>query len=114
MSPNRYLQEANSRRPQTQKDIPAQLLTSTKPLKASLVIASFGSAKGLVAPVFDIQVAIDPSVAVPTYEKPLRYGKLPEIQHIFRADPRSPPVIISLVFALAVVATVPALLIGVS
>lgn len=48
------------------------------------------------------------------YEKPLRYGKREEIHHIFKDDPQSPPKVISLVFTLAVVAMVPALLIGVS
>lgn len=44
-------------------------------------------------------------------EKPLRHGAEKEINHIFRDDPRSPPKVISLVFAAAVAATVPALLI---
>jgi len=43
----------------------------------------------------------------------VRYGKQPEIKHTFRADPKSPPKVISLVFVLAVLATVPALFIGV-
>ena len=55
----------------------------------------------------------DPAVAAPTYEAPLRYGKKEEIHHIFRADPQSPPKAISLVFVLAVLATVPALFLGV-
>ena len=89
-----------------------QLLLSPKPVKASIVIGSFGSAQALLAPVFDVEFKPDPSAAPPTYEQPLRYGKLPEIHHIFRADPRSPPKIVSLVFVLAVAATVPALLVG--
>ncbi|KAI0126560.1 Oligosaccharyltransferase subunit Ribophorin II-domain-containing protein [Xylariales sp. AK1849] len=93
-------------------DLPVQLLTSTKPLKASLIIASFGSSEGYNKPVFDVEIKLDPAATQPTYEKPLRYGKLEEIHHIFRSDPKSPPKIISLVFALAVVATVPALFIG--
>jgi oligosaccharyltransferase complex subunit delta (ribophorin II) len=47
-------------------------------------------------------------LAVP--EKPLRYAADEEIHHIFRDDPRSPPKIISLVFAAAVVAALPVLL----
>jgi oligosaccharyltransferase complex subunit delta (ribophorin II) len=43
-------------------------------------------------------------------EKPLRYAVEKEIHHIFREDPRSPPKIISLVFAAAVVASLPVLL----
>ena len=90
-----------------------QLLNSAKPLQASIVIGSFGSTKGLNTKVFDIEVKIDPNSAPARPEKPLRYGKLPEIRHTFRPDPKSPPKIISLFFVLAVLATLPALFIGV-
>jgi oligosaccharyltransferase complex subunit delta (ribophorin II) len=40
----------------------------------------------------------------------MRYGKLEEIHHIFRADPQSPPKIITIFFTAAVLATVPILL----
>lgn len=40
----------------------------------------------------------------------MRYGKLEEINHIFRTDPKSGPRIISIVFTFAVIATVPILL----
>jgi oligosaccharyltransferase complex subunit delta (ribophorin II) len=79
-----------------------------------LVIASFGSSEGYNKPVFDVELKLDPNASPPTYEKPLRYGKLEDIHHIFRADPKSPPKVISLVFSLAVVASVPLLFIGVS
>ncbi|KAK3942111.1 peptidase family M28-domain-containing protein [Diplogelasinospora grovesii] len=95
-----------------QKDIPVQLLVSEKPLKASIVIGSFGSAKGLDVQAFDLDIKTDPAAPPPSYEKPMRYGKRPEIHHIFRPDPKSPPKVISLVFVLAVIATVPALFIG--
>lgn len=98
---------------QSHKDLPVQLLVATKPLKASVVLASFGSAQGLNAPVFEVKIETDPAAPPPAYEKPLRYGKQPEIHHIFRPDPKSPPKVISLFFALAVAATLPALLIGV-
>jgi len=91
-----------------------QLLLATKPLQASVVIASFGSAQGLNTHLFDLAVQLDPNAPAPAYEKPVRYSKQPEIHHIFKADPKSPPRIISLVFALAVLATVPALFLGVS
>ncbi|KAM0255086.1 hypothetical protein ACHAQJ_006087 [Trichoderma viride] len=96
----------------SQKDLPSQLLLSQEPLKASLVLGSFGSSQGLVSPVFDFTVKLDPSATTPSFEKPLRYGKLAEIHHIFRADPKNPPKIVSITFALAVLATVPALFIG--
>ncbi|KAI1097581.1 Oligosaccharyltransferase subunit Ribophorin II-domain-containing protein [Jackrogersella minutella] len=95
-----------------QSELPIQLAITTGPLKASLVIASFGSAEGFQKDVFDVEVVRDPVAAPVAYEKPLRYGKLPEIHHIFRSDPQSPPKVVSLVFALAVVATVPALFIS--
>lgn len=59
---------------------------------------------------FDLEVKTDPNVPLPKYEKPLRYGKLAEIHHIFKADPKSGPKVISLFFVLAVLATVPVLL----
>jgi oligosaccharyltransferase complex subunit delta (ribophorin II) len=80
---------------------------------ASLVLGSFGSSKGSVTHVFDFTVKLDTSATTPSSEKPLRYGKLAEIHHIFRADPTNPPKIVSIVFSLAVLATVPALFIGV-
>ena len=95
---------------QSQKDLPIQLLTSSKPLRATLVLASFGSAQAFSNHVFDLALSLDTSKPIPAYEKPLRYGKLPEINHIFRADPQSGPKIFSLVFAAAVLATVPVLL----
>ncbi|KAK3693739.1 Dolichyl-diphosphooligosaccharide--protein glycosyltransferase subunit Swp1 [Podospora appendiculata] len=96
----------------SQKDIPVQLLLSAQPLRASVVIASFGATQGLNTPVFDVQINKDPNAAPPTYEKPLRYGKQPDIHHIFRDGPKSPPKVVSLFFVLAVLATVPALFIG--
>ncbi|KAI2630359.1 Oligosaccharyltransferase subunit Ribophorin II-domain-containing protein [Hypomontagnella submonticulosa] len=93
-------------------DLPVQLAIATSPLRASLVIASFGSSEGFKKDVFDVQVTRDPGAKPIVYEKPLRYGKREEIHHIFRADPKSPPKIISFVFVLAVVATLPALFIG--
>ncbi|KAF3021478.1 hypothetical protein E8E14_010432 [Neopestalotiopsis sp. 37M] len=95
-----------------QSELPVQLLTSSKPLKASLLLASFGSSEGYNKPVFDVEIKLDPNATPPTYEKPMRYGKLEEIHHIFRSDPQSPPKVISLVFALAVLATIPALFLG--
>jgi oligosaccharyltransferase complex subunit delta (ribophorin II) len=78
------------------------------------VLASFGSAQGLDSLLFDLELNLDPNAAAPAYEKPVRYGKQPEIHHVFRADPKNPPKIISLFFALAVAAAVPALFVVVS
>ncbi|KAJ1327688.1 oligosaccharyltransferase complex subunit delta (ribophorin II) [Microdochium nivale] len=95
-----------------QTELPIQHLTSSEPLTASVVIASFGSSDGYNSAVFDVTVKHDPTTKVAKYEKPMRYGKLAEIHHIFRADPTSPPKIISLVFVFAVLATIPAVLIS--
>ncbi|OAG45394.1 hypothetical protein AYO21_00028 [Fonsecaea monophora] len=96
----------------TQKDLPVQFLTSsnnTSGLSASIVIASFSTTPGYNSPAFTLQVKTDPNTPAPPAERPLRYGKLPEIHHIFRSDPVSPPKIISLVFLAAVVGTLPLL-----
>lgn len=95
---------------QAHKDIPSQLLSTSKPLTASIVIASFGKPTPYNKPAFDLSIEIDPNSPPPTQEKPLRYGKLPEIHHTFRSDPKSPPKIITLVFTAAVVVTLPVLL----
>jgi oligosaccharyltransferase complex subunit delta (ribophorin II) len=98
------------RLPKTQNDLPFQLLYSGESLQATLLLASFGASKPYSSHIFDLEVKHDPNLPKPKYEKPLRYGKLEEIHHIFRADPKSGPMIISVFFALAVLATVPVLL----
>ncbi|GJC88342.1 dolichyl-diphosphooligosaccharide--protein glycosyltransferase subunit 2 [Colletotrichum liriopes] len=103
----------SSRTPvESQKDLPIQLLLATEPLKASIVIGSFGASKALETTLFDVAVKRDASAAVPTYEAPIRYGKQPEIHHIFKEGDKSPPKVISLAFVIAVLATIPVLLIG--
>ncbi|MCJ1258983.1 hypothetical protein MMC24_006817 [Lignoscripta atroalba] len=95
----------------THKDIPGQLLASTNSLSASLVIASFGTSKPYNARAFDLKIKADSGFPIATPEKPLRYAKLPEIHHTFKADPKSPPKIISIVFTAVVITAVPVLLI---
>ncbi|KAF1350093.1 Oligosaccharyltransferase subunit Ribophorin II-domain-containing protein [Delphinella strobiligena] len=94
----------------TQKDLPVQLLTAGLPLEAKIVIASFGSSTAYYKKAFEINVGLDPNAPIAVPEAPTRYGKLAEIHHIFRADPQSPPKIVSTVFALAIAATFPVLL----
>ena len=80
------------------------------------MVASFGAdAKGYASssPAFKIDVQPDPNSPLPKVEETIRYGKRPEIHHIFRADPKSPPVIISLFFTVAVLATLPGLIVAV-
>lgn len=59
---------------------------------------------------FDLQVARDENVPLTIPKAPLRYAAESEIHHIFRSDPKSPPKIITLVFAAAVAAALPVLL----
>ncbi|TKX18439.1 putative oligosaccharyltransferase subunit Ribophorin II [Elsinoe australis] len=92
------------------KDLPHQFVTSSAPLTAKVTIASFGSSKPFNARVFPLKISRDSAAPLTIPAAPLRYGKLPEIHHIFRADPKSPPMIVSGFFALAVVATLPVLL----
>ena len=94
---------------QAQRDLPTQLLTAGLPLEAKLTIASFGSSTAYYKKVFEVIVALDPSAPVTAPEPPVRYGRLAEIHHIFRADPKSPPKVISAVFTLAIAATLPIL-----
>jgi oligosaccharyltransferase complex subunit delta (ribophorin II) len=96
----------------TQKDLPSQLLLAQSPLRASLIIGSFGVSKPAIVPVFEVDVKRDPNVVV-DYTPPLRYGKLAEIHHQFKPDPQNPPKVVSLVFAGAVLAALPALFITV-
>lgn len=96
----------------SQKDIPTQLLVSPGPLEASLIIASFGSSKAYKSKAFDLSIKLDTTSPQPSQEKPLRYGRLPEIHHIFKSDPTSPPKIITLVFVAAVLVALPALLVS--
>ncbi|MCJ1453413.1 hypothetical protein MMC28_003760 [Mycoblastus sanguinarius] len=92
------------------KDIPTQLLSSSGPLDASLIVASFGTTKPYNSHAFDLSIELDPSSPPPAQEKPLRYGKLPEIHHKFKSGPKSPPMIITMVFVLAVIISLPLLL----
>lgn len=95
---------------QTQKELPTQFLKSQSKVSASLVIASFGSSTGYKSEAFSLNVISDKGVSASTAEKPLRYGKLPEIHHIFRADQKSPNVLISTIFTLGAIAALPILL----
>ncbi|RKF64335.1 Uncharacterized protein OnM2_019016 [Erysiphe neolycopersici] len=89
----------------TQKNFPIQLNVSSQPLRATLLLASFGSSRAFSNHVFNLDVKLDSQAITATnsrYEKPLRYGKREEIHHIFKPDPRSGPIIISVIFAIAV------------
>ncbi|KFY34255.1 hypothetical protein V495_08189 [Pseudogymnoascus sp. VKM F-4514 (FW-929)] len=89
--------------------LPSALLSSPS-LSASLVLGSFGSAPASTTTLFNIALSAEEVEAAKQVAKPVRYGKLPEIHHIFGAEPGSPPRVISVFFALAVLATLPVVL----
>jgi oligosaccharyltransferase complex subunit delta (ribophorin II) len=93
---------------QTQKDIPSALLTNNT-LSASLILASSGTSQGYNHLAFYLTPNSDPDTPFPKPESPLRYGKLEEIHHVFRDDPKSPNILISVVFLGGVLATIPIL-----
>lgn len=99
---------------QVQKDLPTQLLTSSGLLSASLIIASFGSSRPYHSHAFDLSLKLDPNSPTPSQESPLRYGRLPELHHTFKSEPKSPSKIITLIFTAAVVMAFPLLAVVVS
>jgi dolichyl-diphosphooligosaccharide---protein glycosyltransferase subunit 2 (ribophorin II) len=95
---------------QNRAKIPTALLES-KSLRTSIVIGSFGSSKPVKSNLFTLSIPADTGKGVESPTAALRYGKQPEIHHIFRSDPRSPPKILTLVFLLPVLACLPVLFI---
>lgn len=87
---------------------------SPKPVHATVVIGSFGSAQGVIADVFDVDIKQDSNAPAPIIPSTLRYGKKPQIHHIFREETKYPYKIFSIFFVLVIAATLPALLVGVS
>ena len=85
-------------------------MTSSKPLRASIILASFGSSTPFNQNIFDLTVQTDANAPPAAPSAPERYSSKPEIHHIFRSDPQSGPRVISLVFTIATLATVPVLL----
>ncbi len=92
-------------------------------LHASIQVASFGTPQPYNGDAFALDVLLDPSAPPPSSSsggvggaaaaaggQPLRYGKLPEIHHVFRAEPKSAPLLVTLVFTAAVLAAFPLLL----
>ena len=75
--------------------------TTTTPLKVSLLVGSFVH-DPLKVDLFDL--ILPESAPAPTHPDELHFHLLPEIQHTFRPDPKSPPKVISLVFTGVVVA----------
>ncbi|KAJ5480745.1 hypothetical protein N7539_006639 [Penicillium diatomitis] len=88
----------------TQKELPIQFLSLTDPIDARVVIGSFGESKAYDSSVFKLKIQRDANVPLPTAVTS-RYGKLPEIHHIFKDSPSNPPIVITLAFTAAVAAT---------
>ncbi|KAM0201271.1 hypothetical protein ACHAPI_002146 [Fusarium lateritium] len=97
---------------QSQKDLPIQLLLSDTPIKAYLVLGSFGSSDPLISPLFEVKIRLNPNTPRPEYTAPVRYGPRAGIDHVFKVGDTSPPMVITLVFVLAIIASVPALFLG--
>lgn len=93
---------------QTQKDLPIQFLSLSGPVDAHVVIGGFGSSDAYDSSVFKLSIDRNPGEAVPTVETE-RYGKKPEIHHIFKDSASSPPIVITLAFVAMVGAAFPAL-----
>lgn len=92
----------------TQKDLPVQFLAASKPVDAEVVIASFGASQPYRGLAF--QLAINSEASAPAASDSVeRYGKQPEIHHIFKTDAKSPPALITLIFLLATLITIPVL-----
>jgi oligosaccharyltransferase complex subunit delta (ribophorin II) len=79
-------------------------------VEANLLLGSFGSPQGYNDRLFSLEIKPDPNSPLPATHQPLRYGKLPEIHHIFKPDPQSPNILFSLLFTSAVLATLPVIL----
>ena len=75
-----------------------------------MIIASFGDSAPFDEKAFDLAIKHDANTPFKSPIQPVRYGKLEEIHHIFNADPKNPPKIISLFFTLVVLVTLPVLL----
>lgn len=75
--------------------------TTTSPLRVSLIVGSFNHSP-LKADLFDLVLPV--SAPPPQHPDEATFHPLPEIQHTFRPDPKSPPKVISLVFSGVVLA----------
>ncbi|KAK5729134.1 hypothetical protein LTR15_002276 [Elasticomyces elasticus] len=93
----------------TQKDLPYQLLTSKSPLRASLVLASFGSSTPYASHAFDLTLQLDTTAPPTAPTAPERYTPKPVINHIFKVQETSGSRVISFFFTIAVLAMLPVL-----
>ncbi|CAG7924166.1 unnamed protein product [Penicillium olsonii] len=92
----------------TQKDLPIQFLSLSKPVDARVVLGGFGDSAAHDGSAFQLSIDRNPEEAVPTVETE-RYGKKAEIHHIFKDSASSPPIVITLAFVAMVGAAIPVL-----
>ncbi|KAK6332994.1 hypothetical protein TWF718_010819 [Orbilia javanica] len=92
----------------TLKDVPIALLSSPS-LSLTLALGSFGQSEPLSVEIAKVIPTLDAATKKALPAPGPKYQKLNEIHHIFRAEPRSPPKVISLVFLGAVAACLPVL-----
>ncbi|KAK6512583.1 hypothetical protein TWF481_001467 [Arthrobotrys musiformis] len=92
----------------TLKDIPIALLSSSS-LSLTLTVGSFGQSTPLSLEIAKVTPVLDAATKKSLPEPALKYQKMKEIHHIFRAEPKSPPKVISLVFLVAVAVCLPGL-----
>ena len=93
---------------QMQDDLPIQFLRSLRPFDAEVIIGSFGSSVAYRGTAFSLQIERNTAAPIPSPEVE-RYGKLKEIRHIFSPSAKSPPIIVTLVFVVVVLAASPIL-----
>ena len=104
---------------QSQKDIPPLFISTSSRLDLYLAVGDFTpDIQSILVPIGGVQLAYDAltvnAAAKSAGPAPLKYQALPEIRHTFRADPKNPPVVITLVFLGSVVAALGGLFISVS
>jgi oligosaccharyltransferase complex subunit delta (ribophorin II) len=85
-----------------------QFLTGSNPIDAEIVIGSFGASDPYHKLAFQLSVNGEGKKSSKSDDIE-RYGKLPEIHHIFKEDPQSPAVFLTLIFLLATLITIPVL-----
>lgn len=93
----------------SQKDFPPSFIVSDNNLLLSLAVGDFTvDLRSILVPITILQLEYDaPTVANAKHSlgEIVRYEKKPEIHHIFRAEPKNPPKIITLVFLSTVIAS---------
>lgn len=103
------------------KDLPAHLLSADK-LSLSIALGSFGSTPGSIVKIGTVQPTLDAAAKALLEQQKVKdlgegtivYKAKAEIRHTFKADPKSPPVTITLIFTAAVLASLLGLFIAVS